>query len=218
MRHRVAVMREPRYWEVRRFRAEVTQKFLEYPLTTDRDGLICSRILPVHRDVLEIGAGERPFVEELKVRGFEGTFKTMDPDPRLPVDYHSIDEVRGAFDAVVMREVIEHVPREQCFVYLERIFELLRPGGMFAITTPNPWSPGWALADYTHVAPWPPADLYAVLRCQGFFPVEIHRVIWPSRFLWLKRLYWSVHSRLYDIDYAGSYVALARKPGNPAPG
>ena len=78
------------------------------------------------------------------------------------------------------------------------------------LTTPNPWSPGWVYADYTHISPWPPADVYSVLRCYDFQSIEIYRVIWPSRFLWLKRLYWSMHSRLYDIDFAGSYIAFAR--------
>jgi SAM-dependent methyltransferase len=202
---------EPDYFEVRRFRSEVAQKYLAYPLTKDRDGLLCERLIPRHRRILEIGAGDRPFYAELAARGFKGVFRTMDVDRKLSFDYYSVDAIDETFDAVIMREVIEHLPRQQFYVYLERIYSLLTEGGLLALTTPNPWSPGWIMADYTHISPWPPADLYGVLRCYGFQSVEIVRVIWPSRFLWLKRLYWAIHSRLYDLDFAGSYIALAQK-------
>jgi hypothetical protein len=33
---------------------------------------------------------------------------------------------------------------------------------------------------------------------------------------WLKRLYWAVHSRCYDIDFAGSFLAVATKPSVPS--
>lgn len=205
--------REPDYFAVRRFRSEVPQKFLGYPLISDRDGWICRRLLPASRRVLEIGAGDRPFEAELRGRGFAGTFKTMDIDRSRRFDYYSIEEVSEPFDAVVMREVIEHLPRTVFYSYLERISAVLRPGGHLVITTPNPWAVTWILADYTHVSAWAPADLYGVLRCYGFSPVEICRIIWPSRFLLLKRAYWAIHSRLYDIDFAGSYVAIATQAG-----
>ena len=53
-------------------------------------------------------------------------------------------------------------------------------------------------------------DMYSVLRYYGFQPVEIYRIIWPSRVQWLKKAYWAVHSRFYMLDYAGAYVALGR--------
>lgn len=205
-------MTEPNYFQIRRFRKEVTQRFLEYPLTSDRDGSICARLVPACRKILEIGAGDRSFVQELRQRGFEGEFKTMDVDPGIACDYYSVEEIGEVFDAVIMREVVEHVPRMQLYAYLDKIFTILRPGGWLIISTPNPWASNWVFADYTHISPWPPADLYSVLRWQQFRPVEIQRVIWPSRYLWLKRLYWALHSRCYDIDFAGSYLAFARKP------
>ena len=175
-----------------------------------RDGWIARRLLDRPR-VLEIWAGDRPFESELRGRGFTGIFRTMDVDRSQTFDYYSVDDIAETFDAVLMREVIEHLPRPVFYGYAEKILKVLAPGGIAVMTTPNPWAVSWVFADYTHVSPWPPADLYAILRGFGFASVEVHRIIWPSRALWLKRLYWAIHSRFYDIDFAGSYVALARK-------
>ena len=202
---------EPDYFEVRRFRTEVPDGFLNYPITADRDGWLCSKILPKATQVLEIGAGDRPFLPELKVRGYKGNFRTMDVDRRQTFDYYSVEEIDDRFDAVIMREVIEHLPRELFYAYLKRIWTLLVPGGILLVTTPNPWSGTWFFCDYTHVSPWPPRDLYAVLRWHGFSRVEVCRTIWPSKWIWLKRVYWAVHSRLYDIDFAGGYAVAATK-------
>jgi SAM-dependent methyltransferase len=202
---------EPDYFGVRRFRREVPQKFLGYPLTTDPDGWICDRLLPQTNRVLEVGAGECPFLPKLQARNFNGVFKTMDIDRSQRFDYYSLDDVEGVFDAVIMREVIEHLPRPIFYAYLKKILAIIDPGGVLVITTPNPWAGGWYFCDYTHVSPWPPGDLYSILRWFGFSRVELCRTIWPSRYLWLKRLYWGVHSRFYDIDFAGGYVAVATK-------
>ena len=206
-------MKEPDYLEVRRLRSEVPKKFLGYPLVSDRDGLIARRLVARASKVLEVGAGDRPFEPELRARGFVGTFKTMDVNRGRKFDYYSVEEIDECFDAIIMREVIEHCPRSLFYAYLDKFLSILTPGGLLAMTTPNPWAVVWFIAaDYTHVSPWPPADLYGVLRWFGFQPVEIYRVIWPSKFQFLKRMYWAVHSRFYDIDFAGSYIAIATKP------
>jgi SAM-dependent methyltransferase len=201
-------MTEPDYFAIRKYRKEVPEKFLGYPLVIDRDGVLCRRLAGARR-LLEVGAGDRPFEPNLRAAGFRGTLKTMDVNRTEVFDYYSLEEITETFDAVLMREVVEHMARPLLFQYLEKIAEILEPGGVLAITTPNPWAVSWVFADYTHISPWPPADLYGVLRWYGFKPVEIFRVIWPSRALWLKRLYWAIHSRFYDIDFAGGYIAFA---------
>ena len=197
---------EPSYLDIRRFRSEVPHNFSEYPTVVGRDKLIAQRLGQCH-SVLEIGSGDRPF--------FSGavphTYRLMDVDRSLSIDFYSIEEVCGTYDAVLMREVVEHLPRELFYRYLEKIFSILNWGGALILTTPNTWSPGWMLSDYSHVSPWPMHDMYGVLRCHGFSSVEIYRILWPSRALWLKRLYWAVHSKFYALDHAGSYVAVATK-------
>ncbi len=198
----------PNYFAVRESRAKTGMHFRSFPVTADRDGLIC-RHIPQNARVLEIGAGDRPFLPELQRRGFTGRFYTMDIDRRQRHDFYSVSEISGFYDAVIMREVAEHLERPLFYEYLEKIAEVLSPAGILALTTPNPWCPGWMWADYTHISPWPPADMIGILGEFGF-GATIYRVIWPSRWLWLKRLYWAVHSRFYDVDFAGSYVAIGR--------
>jgi SAM-dependent methyltransferase len=200
--------REPDYFSVRTFRNETSISPFKYPLTSDRDGWLGAR-LGSARQVLEIGAGDRPFLPELQKFGFSGAFRTIDVGS-VSSDFRSLSEIHEQFDTVIMREVVEHLPRDLFYAYLERLRSgLLVPGGRFALTTPNTWAPHWVLADYTHISPWPPHDMYAILRYFGFAKVEIVRVVWPSRLLLIKRLYWKIHSRFYDMDYAGSYIALA---------
>lgn len=52
-------------------------------------------------------------------------------------DLFALDLPRGAFDAVVSQEVIEHVDDQPR--YLEIAAEALRPGGFLVMTTPNRW-------------------------------------------------------------------------------
>src|SRR5204863_6678744 len=47
----------------------------------------------------------------------------------------SVDFGQGSFDAVVMRHSLEHVPGPMAD--LGRVFRLLRPGGLLAISVPN---------------------------------------------------------------------------------
>jgi hypothetical protein len=196
----------PNYFAVRESRARTGMHFTSFPLTPDRDGWICRHVPPNAR-VLEIGAGERPFLPELQRRGFVGTFRTMDIDRDQRHDFYSISDISGVYDVVIMREVAEHLERHVFYEYLAKISCVLASRGILALTTPNPWCPGWMWVDYTHISPWPPADMIGILSDFGF-DTSIHRVIWPSRWLWLKRLYWAVHSRCYDLDFAGSYVAI----------
>jgi SAM-dependent methyltransferase len=202
-------MESPSYFDVRRYRQEVPDSFLAYPLISERDALIARR-LSARQRILEIGAGDRPLLPLLTQ--FQGVYRTMDVDRSTHFDYYSIEEINESFDAVLMREVVEHLPRPLFYSYLQRISEILVGGGILVLTTPNTWSPGWMLSDYTHVSAWPLRDMYGILRCYGFKPVEIYRIIWPSRWLWLKRTYWAIHSRFYPIDFAGSYLAIGTKP------
>lgn len=197
---------KPNYFDVRRFRSEVPLQFSGYPLICGRDAFIAQR-LAGRESVLEIGSGDRPFFGGAAPRNY----RTMDIDRGLKLDFYSIEEVAGTYDAVLMREVVEHLPRDLFYAYLEKIHGVLNPGGILLLTTPNTWCPSWMLSDYTHVSHWPMHDMYAILKCFGFSQVEIFRIIWPSRALWVKKIYWAVHSRLYHIDFAGSYMAVATK-------
>jgi predicted SAM-dependent methyltransferase len=202
---------EPNYFDVRRIRSEVPMHFSGFPVICCRDALIAQR-LAGRESVLDIGSGDRPFFGGVTPKNY----RTMDIDRQLKLDFYSMEEISGLYEAVLMREVVEHLPREVFYSYLEKIHAILNPGGILILTTPNTWSPSWMLSDYTHVSHWPMHDMYAILKCFGFGQVEIYRVVWPSRTLWIKKIYWAIHSRFYAVDYAGSYMAIATKSGSDA--
>lgn len=43
---------------------------------------------------------------------FNGVYKTMDVAPDQQQGYHSIDEIAEIFDAIIMRDVVEHLSRD----------------------------------------------------------------------------------------------------------
>jgi SAM-dependent methyltransferase len=53
------------------------------------------------------------------------------------LDPEWITEHTREFDVVVSTEVIEHIPKEQQQLYVHHLRELLRPGGLLILTTPN---------------------------------------------------------------------------------
>lgn len=130
--------------------------------------------------VLEIGPGLRPtapvrgshFVDRsshalarLAERG--GTVARM--DGRLPL-------VTGAFAAVLAFEVLEHVEDDEGL--LEEIARVLRPGGVFLLSTPirmSRWSPLDEVCG--HVRRYEPEELFRLLRARGF---EIEGYLWSS--------------------------------------
>ena len=105
------------YFAVRRFRAEIPILPFSHPLTADRDGWIAQRLRSA-ASVLEIGVGDRPFSTDLERHGFKGIFRTMDV-ANVPCDYRSLGDIREQFEGVVMREVVEHLPRELFYQYVE---------------------------------------------------------------------------------------------------
>jgi SAM-dependent methyltransferase len=95
--------------------------------------------------------------------------------------------------------------------------ERLNPGGVLLISTPNPrhahqvWS-----ADFTHIRPWPPHDLWALCKLEGFTDVRVYRqVLAPPR----RRALWPLQrglSKLLDLDPAYGLTVVARLPAQAA--
>jgi len=106
------------------------------------------------RTVLEVGCAEAGFLSVLREQGMSVAgieldeervrlAKTMNPDLDVVMgditDANVLAQRSGAFDVIVMREVIEHVPdREAAFSNLVR---LLRKDGYLYITFPPRFSP-----------------------------------------------------------------------------
>ena len=97
--------------------------------------------------------------------------------------YESLDEALAAggnrFECVMLFEVIEHL--EDPIAVMKKIRELLVPGGLLALSTPNCAAPG-ALAGLpldiwfvppAHISYFAPATLPSCLRAAGFDPLAL---------------------------------------------
>lgn len=97
--------------------------------------------LPKDARILEIGCGDGALGRALKADGY-GHYTGLDLAPPADLvgsitDWRQLGLAPGSFDAVIAFEVVEHVP---CF---REAFDLLKPGGLFILTTPVPhWD--WA--------------------------------------------------------------------------
>lgn len=169
---------------------------------------------PAPAHVLEIGTTPGQFTTILRRAGYEVTGIDLFPEQRaelwksLGVDVHfcNIDEsplpfADGSFDAVVLSEVIEHLSSSP-LPALAEIARVLRPGGLFVLSTPN--------------------QFYLKSRLKTLFDVVLARPFESfgefTRAMQLKgsQRYYN-HSRLYTmqelrwlVEQAGMDVAMSR--------
>jgi len=96
--------------------------------------------------VLDIGCGQGVFLEMMRDRGFEvcgvelgeESSRIAREERGLSVvtgDLSDLDVEKESFDAVLMSHLIEHV--EDPIALLERVRDLLRPGGVALLSLPN---------------------------------------------------------------------------------
>jgi SAM-dependent methyltransferase len=162
--------------------------------------------------ILDVGAGNRSYKDVLASIGIKGSYKSVDTDAMFPHDYTDFMQVRDRFDAILMLELLEHLPLDVGLEFIEHARELLNPGGILVVSTPNPHHPNhvWRI-ELTHVRPWPAPDLFAALRLSGFKNVEVYRqyiMFSPRRKFILpieKLLY-----RILELDHAQGLVGFAR--------
>lgn len=131
----------------------------------DADLRLIRQRLPQGGRLLDIGAGRASFVKAARAAGIgaialdlqqeaaslwgkEGVIGVIGDGGRAPF-------VAGSFDAVRMKEVLEHVHDPLGLVREGK--RLLRDGGVFVAHVPTPWSQFYPVAnfwdDYTHVRP-----------------------------------------------------------------
>jgi 2-polyprenyl-3-methyl-5-hydroxy-6-metoxy-1,4-benzoquinol methylase len=113
---------------------------------------VCERLiaeLPIGSKILDFGAGQGALSERLVDAGFEITSVDIDDanfkskkSTFVKVNFDSqesimnfVDNNKEKFDAVLGIEVIEHV--EDQWNYVRQLMNLLKPGGLILITTPN---------------------------------------------------------------------------------
>lgn len=139
--------------------------------------------------ILDVGCGEGRFLEEARRRGWEACGTELDPRAveinrhkglycaQAPVEPDTFEP--KSFDVITAFEFVEHIraPLSEA-AWMARV---LRPGGLFHLTTPNFGSLSrrllrgrWNVIDYPeHLLYFTPSTVVAWLRRFNFVPVNI---------------------------------------------
>ncbi len=164
--------------------------------------------------ILDVGAGDRLWESVFERMGIGARYVTADPELRHHHDYGDFLSVNDTFDAICMLELLEHLPLELGLAFLQHAVDLLKPGGVLVIGTPNAHHPHqvWS-ADVTHVRPWPSHDLWALCVVAGLEGIEVYRQALTS-----KRRRFTIPlqialGRLMGFDPAYGLLLFAHKPG-----
>jgi len=162
--------------------------------------------------VLEVGAGDRNIFHKVDLESYGLDYRSLDPDDSLPHDYRSVATVERTFQRIWMFEVIEHLGLEDGFELLGSLLEILEPGGVLILTTPNGHHPH-RFREPHHLTPFKYDNLGALLLLAGFEVEGIYRLHNDSILMKIAHRYllqW-LH-RFLDIDFAPSLLAVARRP------
>lgn len=166
--------------------------------------------------LLDFGAGDLRLKGKFIAAGFSGEYLTLDASREFAYDFHQLSDISGRFDAIVCLEVIEHLRLEAAYKLLDRLYDVLLPGGVLVLSTPNPLGvvPMWA-RDAGHVQQFPMHDLltWFLLRKCHIDPFRVRLVPAKPTLLQSLRLFCQrVLCYLLIVDYADGLMIVARKP------
>ena len=209
------------YWRLAEVRAQfpgarlirISPDWREKPIPSGPAARLFLEHLTAAKTVLDVGAGDRYWADVLRRLGIDAEYRSADLETRHDHDYGDFLGVEDRVDAVLMLELIEHLPLEVGLRFIEHAVELLNPGGVLVIGTPNAHHPHWVWSScMTHVRPWPAQDLWATCRVAGLADVAIYRQMLVTR---RRRLILPLQlaiSKLLGIDAAQGLMLFARKP------
>jgi SAM-dependent methyltransferase len=177
-----------------------------------RPRYVAQRTLADGMRVLDVGASDRRLAGRLRESFPALIYESMDVDRCQPHDYYSMDDVTGPYDAVILFEVLEHLPLVQGRDLLLTIHRILRPGGVLLVSTPNVFNPWRCLRTATHVVSFGYDELGGLLMMTGFrvrsllrsHNDPVHRFV-------LRRYVFRWLFRILDMDFARSIVAVAER-------
>jgi 2-polyprenyl-3-methyl-5-hydroxy-6-metoxy-1,4-benzoquinol methylase len=82
----------------------------------------------------------------------------------------------GAYDVVILRDVLEHFPRDEILDILALVQGALRPGGSIIVQVPNAESPFFGrirYGDFTHETAFSASSLIQVLQMTGYERIRL---------------------------------------------
>jgi len=200
------------------------QSFSETDLFTERRYRQFARHLGAGftGQVLDVGCntgrGARAFVDSAPGVKLDGVELVPERIERLPAGLYrtvyqglleDMPADSGPYDALLMGEIVEHVPLAVFEAFIDQSVRLLAPGGRILLTTPNPHylllrrRAGGTVLGGAHVSVHCPVALRQFLAWKG---LAVETVTGSGKVSGL------VGEKLPMAVY-GSYLLIARKPG-----
>lgn len=190
-----------------------------------REAAALRRTVGAGAEVLEVGSAAGDLMVPLRDVGFRVTgVELSEHAASIAREQHQLEVHTGAladapldqrsFDAVIMRNVIEHVPDPKGD--LERAASLLRPGGVLVLRTDNVASldarlfgPLWYGYDFPrHLTLFSPATLTAYVESAGLEVTRVEYSLVPT--------HWIMSLRYWASERPGvSALAPLLSPKNP---
>jgi len=172
----------------------------------------------LHGPFLEIGCGRGDVSAYLAAKGWQGTAidfsaaavaqasVNLAPFPKVAVRQQALEDVTGAFDCIIMWDVLEHIEDDRGA--LRMVERLLRPGGQLLLAVPsNPREWRWDDDFYGHFRRYTVADMTERLQQAGLAPAAF----WDFTFPW----FWLMR-RMYTRLKSGAPVAADKEASTKA--
>jgi 2-polyprenyl-3-methyl-5-hydroxy-6-metoxy-1,4-benzoquinol methylase len=148
-------------------------------------------LLPADRNasVIDVGCGSGGLVWWLHQLGYQraegidvgaeviGAAHALGVPNVAQADLRTYLEARpGRYDAVILRDVIEHFTREEILQILSLVQQALRPGGSIIVQVPNAESPFFGrirYGDFTHETAFCASSLVQVFQMTGYGNIRL---------------------------------------------
>lgn len=161
--------------------------------------------------VIDLGAGDGRFKQEFQRIDASIRYAAYDPDPARAHDFSRLEDITGAYDLAVAIEVVEHLSYDDNMRLFEKTRDVLNPGGVLMITTPNVYHATRPLTDVTHKTFFAYDQLAGILSMLGFSRVDAYRVfnqpVLRRAAAWLAAPF----ARAFEIDFANTILIEAEK-------
>ncbi len=183
-----------------------------------------AKLIPQKGRLLDVGCADGYFLELARAQGWEIAGVEVSPEMSSYASQHlgirvydSIDELAyQKWDVVTLWEVVEHLPNP--IDELRRLGDLLRPGGLLLLSTPNAghWQALQRPSEWleyrapAHLVLFTPTSLFHALERAGFKQIQIQKSgVSPKFPNWLQVLTRELRQKVTDATASPWLPALA---------